>query len=60
MRGRCTWKLDEVIRAIRTAHNDMINIEKLSDAELEELSKRYDRVRSDRDAVRNREKLKFA
>jgi hypothetical protein len=38
----------------------MINIEKLSDAELEELSKRYDRVRSDRDAVRNREKLKFA
>ena len=36
-------KLDEVIRSIHTAHNEMINIEKLSDRELEELTKRYER-----------------
>ena len=36
-------KLDEVIRAIQGAHNDMINIEKLSDPELEHLAKRYER-----------------
>ncbi len=35
-------KLDEVIRSIHTAHNEMINIEKLSDRELEELTKRYE------------------
>src|SRR5437773_12398424 len=34
-------KLDEVIRALRGAHNEMIDIEKLSDAELQELAKRY-------------------
>ena len=36
-------KLDEVIRSIHAAHNEMINIEKLSDKELEELAKRYER-----------------
>ena len=36
-------KLDEVIRSIRTAHNDMISIEKLSDEDLQELTKRYER-----------------
>ncbi|HET6179343.1 MAG TPA: low affinity iron permease family protein [Candidatus Sulfotelmatobacter sp.] len=36
-------KLDEVIRAIHSAHNEMINIEKLSDRELEQLTKRYER-----------------
>jgi low affinity Fe/Cu permease len=36
-------KLDEVIRAIHGAHNDMINIERLSDRELEHLAKRYER-----------------
>jgi low affinity Fe/Cu permease len=36
-------KLDEVIRSIHTAHNEMINIEKLSDTELEQLAKRYER-----------------
>jgi low affinity Fe/Cu permease len=36
-------KLDEVIRSIHSAHNEMINIEKLSDPELEELTKRYER-----------------
>ena len=40
-------KLDEVIRAIHSAHNDMIDIEKLSDGELEELAKRYERFREE-------------
>ena len=34
-------KLDELIRSHNPAHNDMIDIEKLSDEELEELEKRY-------------------
>jgi low affinity Fe/Cu permease len=38
-------KLDEVIRAISGAHNEMIDIEKLSDAELHELAKRYEQLR---------------
>src|SRR5438445_12965054 len=36
-------KLDEVIRAIHSAHNEMISIEKLSDGELEQLTKHYER-----------------
>ena len=36
-------KLDEVIRAIRSAHNEMINIETLSDKELEQLTQHYER-----------------
>lgn len=39
-------KLDEVIRAIRAAHNEMIDIEHLSDKELDELAKEYERLRS--------------
>jgi low affinity Fe/Cu permease len=38
-------KLDEVIRAMRGAHNEMIDIEKLSDQELGELSAQYERIR---------------
>jgi len=38
-------KLDEVIRSIHEAHNDMINIEKLSDRELEELARRYQKFK---------------
>src|SRR5437870_12066626 len=38
-------KLDEVIRAIGSARNELIDIEKLSDAELEQLAKRYEIVR---------------
>jgi low affinity Fe/Cu permease len=34
-------KLDELIRSHVPAHNDMIDIEKLSDEELEELKERY-------------------
>jgi low affinity Fe/Cu permease len=38
-------KLDEVIRSIEAAHNDLINIEKLSDRELETLAARYELIR---------------
>lgn len=38
-------KLDEVIRSIKHAENEMINIERLSDKELAELTERYDRIR---------------
>src|SRR5881398_2670811 len=40
-------KLDEVIRSIHQAHNEMIDIEKLSDEELEELAKHYERIREE-------------
>ena len=38
-------KLDELIRSVHAAHNDMINIEKLSDEELAALAKRYEHIR---------------
>jgi low affinity Fe/Cu permease len=40
-------KLDEVIRSLKSAHNDMINIEKLSDDELAALAKKYDAIREE-------------
>ena len=40
-------KLDEIIRSIHEAHNEMIDIEKLSDAELDDLAKRYERIRAE-------------
>ena len=41
-------KLDEIIRAIRTASNSMINIEALSDEELQALSDRFEKMRMER------------
>ena len=38
-------KLDEVIRSIHQAHNEMIDIENLSDKELDELKARYEQIR---------------
>jgi len=38
-------KLDELIRSTERAHNEMIDIERLSDGELEALAKRYERIR---------------
>src|SRR6476619_88260 len=38
-------KLDELIRSHPPAHNDMIDIEKLSDEELDQLEKRYEKIR---------------
>jgi len=43
-------KLDEIIRSIHRAHNEMIHIEKLSDEELEELATEYEHIRKERDA----------
>ncbi len=40
-------KLDELIRSVHAAHNDMINIEKLSDRELGELAKKYEAIREE-------------
>jgi low affinity Fe/Cu permease len=38
-------KLDELIYALYSAHNEMIDIEKLSDDELENIAKRFERIR---------------
>ena len=40
-------KLDEIIRSIRHAHNEMIDIEKLSDEELEDLSAHFEEIRAE-------------
>jgi low affinity Fe/Cu permease len=40
-------KLDEIIRSIRHAHNEMIDIEKLSDEELETLSGHFEKIRAE-------------
>jgi low affinity Fe/Cu permease len=40
-------KLDEIIHALHSAHNEMIDIEKLPDDELQELSKHYERIRAE-------------
>ncbi len=40
-------KLDEIIRAIHHAQNELIDIEKLTDHELEELAKRYEAVKAE-------------
>ena len=50
-------KLDEVIRALRSARNQMINVEKLSDEELETLAADYEKIRKTYEA---RKKLKTA
>jgi len=40
-------KLDEIIRSIQHAHNEMIDIEKLSDKELKELAAHYEHIRAE-------------
>ena len=40
-------KLDELIRSTERAHNEMIDIERLSDKELESLTQRYERIRQE-------------
>ena len=49
-------KLDEVIRSIKHAENEMINIERLSDKELAELTERYDRIRCEAEKRRSQQK----
>jgi low affinity Fe/Cu permease len=41
-------KLDEIIRAIQAANNSMINIEVLSDKELQSLSDQFEKIRTQR------------
>ena len=40
-------KLDEVIRSIAGAGDEMVNIESLSDEELNEMQKRYEQIRTE-------------
>src|SRR5512142_2128759 len=40
-------KLDELIHALSGAKNQMIDIEKLSDQELDELSEKYEKIRAE-------------
>jgi low affinity Fe/Cu permease len=47
-------KLDEIIRAMRQARNEMIDIEKLSDEELEEMSKTFESIRVECTARKSR------
>ncbi len=47
-------KLDELIRSHHPASDDLIDIEKLSDEELEDLEQRYERIRKECEARRAR------
>ena len=47
-------KLDELIRSTERAHNEMIDIERLSDKELESLAKRYEHIRQECDGRRSK------
>src|SRR5438270_2195513 len=47
-------KLDEIIKSIDQAHNEMIDIEHLSDPELQKLADKYQRVREECDNRRKR------
>jgi len=40
-------KLNELIRAVQNAHDQMIDIENLSDLELDELAARYEKIRAE-------------
>src|SRR5947209_11822499 len=47
-------KLDELIRSHSPASNDLIDIEKLSDQELSEVEKRYELIRKEIEARKNK------
>jgi low affinity Fe/Cu permease len=50
-------KLDEIIKSIDKAHNEMIDIEHLSDAELQLLADKYQKVRAECDVRSQRKKI---
>jgi len=50
-------KLDELIRSHAHAHNDMIDIENLSDTELEKLEERYAAICREQKARRNNKEV---
>ena len=41
-------KLDEIIRSIERAHNEMIQIERLSDEELDAVAEKFETIRNER------------
>jgi len=51
-------KLDEIIKSIDKAQNEMIDIEHLSDAELQQLANKYQRVREECDVRSRRGNIK--
>ena len=53
-------KLDELIRSHNAANNDLIDIQKLSDEELNELAERYEAIRKEREARKARKPEKRA
>ncbi len=50
-------KLDEVIRSIELAHNEMIDIENLSDEDLAKLAGKFERIRSESEARHKRKRV---
>ena len=53
-------KLDELIRSHHPANDDLIDIQKLSDEELDELEKRYEKIRKACEARRNGKQVEVA
>ncbi|HWG89098.1 MAG TPA: low affinity iron permease family protein [Candidatus Acidoferrales bacterium] len=53
-------KLDELIRSHHPASDELIDVEKLSDEELDELEKHYERIRKECDARRAEKSGKIA
>jgi len=53
-------KLDELIRSHYPARDELIDIEKLSDEELDELEKRYEAIRKECEARRSRKETRPA
>jgi low affinity Fe/Cu permease len=52
-------KLDEIIRSIGKAKNDLIDIEKLSDEELDKLAAEYEHIRKQSELRRQRKQDQF-
>ena len=53
-------KLDELIRSHNPASNDLIDVEKLSDEELDALEEHYETIRKERDARRAKKEKETA
>ncbi len=49
-------KLDEIIRSIKLAHNEMIDIENLSDQDLQALTKKFNQIRNEYESRKKRGK----
>ena len=49
-------KLDEVIRSLHEAHNELIDVENVTDEELKTLAQRYERIRAEHDRRTQKER----